>query len=230
MVLDSNTIYTGFAGWYLKQMIPIETNAKSPESALKRILETGRNNPENRLQIPESAVSDFAGRFVRRSYAANETLTRAGDLWDKVFFIHQGIIRLFYADASGREFNKGLFLEGQFLWPVAPSARVEKSLFTIATLEAVEASVCGFEPFYRWLRSHGFWERFALPHAEALAEDKFAREYEFLMHTPQERYLAFCKKNPALAQRLPAYHLASYLGMTDVSLSRIKSRIKNSSN
>ena len=210
-------------------MTIIEKYAKNPESALKRILDAGQKDSGKKVQIPDSAVSDFAGRFVRRRYPVNKILIRAGDLWDKVFFIHQGIIRLFYTDASGREFHKGLFFEGQFLWPVAPSARMEKSLFTIATLEAVETSVCGFEPFYRWFHGHGIWELFALPHAEALAEDKFAREYEFLMHTPQERFLAFCKKSPALAARLPAYHLASYLGMTDVSLSRIKSRIKNAS-
>jgi len=211
-------------------MTIIEKHAKSPESALKRILSAGQKDSRNGLHFPESAFFDFAGKFVCRRYPAKKILIRAGDLWDKVFFIHQGIIRLFYTDFLGREFNKGFFLEGQFLWPVAPSARVEKSLFTIATIEAVDASVCKFELFYHWLHGYGIWEHFALPHAEALAEDKFAREYEFLMHTPQERYLAFCKKNPVLAERLPAYHLASYLGMTDVSLSRIKSRIKNASN
>ncbi|WP_022665643.1 Crp/Fnr family transcriptional regulator [Desulfospira joergensenii] len=211
-------------------MTIIENSLDSPESALKRILDDRRKDSGNGLQIPESEFLHFSRGFVRRRYPAKQTLIRAGEIWDKVFFIHRGIIRLFYVGASGREFNKGLFLEGQFLWPVAPSARVENSLFTIATLEAVEASVWGFEPFCRWLNRQGIWEHFALPHAEALAEEKFTREYEFLMHTPQERYLTFCKENPVLAERLPAYHLASYLGMTDVSLSRIKSRIKNTSN
>ena len=63
--------------------------------------------------------------------------------------------------------------------------------------------------------------------AEAFAEEKFLREYEFLIHSPADRYLAFCKDHPALAERLPDYHLASYLGITNVSLSRIKSRIKS---
>lgn len=211
-------------------MTTIEKHAKNPAPPPETHSACRAKEFGKRLQIPEPAFFDFARKFVRRQYPAKKILIRAGDLWDKVFFIHQGIIRLFYTDALGREFNKGLFLEGQFLWPVAPSARVEKSLFTIATLEAVETSVCKFEPFYHWLHGRGIWEHFALPHAEALAEDKFAREYEFLMHTPQERYLAFCKKNSVLAERLPAYHLVSYLGMTDVFLSRIKSRIKNASN
>ena len=205
----------------------LATRPDSPESALKRILDSGQKGLDGARRIPATSFDEFSRRFVNRTYPAKQTLIRSGDLWDKVFFIHQGIIRLFYTDASGREFNKGLFFEGQFLWPVAPSARTEKSLFTIATLEAVKASVCEFTALCRWLNRYGAWERFALYHAEALAEEKFAREYEFLMHTPQERYLGFCRKTPDLAQRLPAYHLASYLGMTDVSLSRIKSRIKN---
>lgn len=164
--------------------------------------------------------------FIRRRYRHNKTLVHAGEKWDKVFFIHLGIIRLFYTDNEGREFNKGFFKEGQLAWPVAPSARNNNSLFSIAAQEDIEISVCGFSDFHAWLAGHGLWERFALPYAEFFAEEKFLREYEFLTNSATERFQNFRAENPELARRIPDYHLASYLGITNVSLSRIKKSIR----
>lgn len=169
--------------------------------------------------------AELAGLFIERRYQRKITLVPAGEKWDKVFFIHRGIIRLYYTDKDGREFNKGFFREGQLVWPAAPSARHQESLFTIATLEECRISVCGFAPFFSWLKRHNYWEKFALPYTESLAEEKFLREYEFLMKPATERFRNFCIENPELAERIPDYHLASYLGITNVSLSRIKKNI-----
>ena len=170
-------------------------------------------------------LEELSSLFIKRKYPRKKTLVVAGEKWDKIFFIHQGIIRLFYTDKAGKEFNKGFFREGQFAWPVAPSARKNDSLFSIAALEDVKISVCHFESFFSWLLDHGYWEKFALPYAELFAEEKFFREYEFLTTSATERFQKFCIDNPALSRRIPDYHLATYLGITNVSLSRIKKRI-----
>ena len=149
-------------------------------------------------------------------------LVRAGERWKTVFYIHQGILRLFYTDKEGREFNKGFFWEDQFVWPVAPSARNKDSLFTIAALEELVVSACPFPTFHSWLLHHGSWEKFALSYAEAFAEQKFLREYEFLVCSATERFRHFCREYPELVTRILDYHIASYIGVTNVSLSRIK--------
>lgn len=167
-------------------------------------------------------LEELSSFFIKREYPRKKTLVIAGNKWDKIFFVHQGIIRLFYTDKEGKDFNKGFFQEGQFAWPVAPSARKNDSLFSIAALEDVKISVCPFESFFSWLFDHGYWEKFALPYAELFAEEKFIREYEFLTKSATERFRNFCIDNPKLSERIPDYHLATYLGITNVSLSRIK--------
>ncbi|MEH0018132.1 MAG: Crp/Fnr family transcriptional regulator [Desulfobacter sp.] len=174
-------------------------------------------------------AGDLAGLsdlFITRRYSSKSMLVNAGEKWETVYFIHKGLIRLFYTDKEGREFNKGFFRENHFLWPVAPSARKDDSLFSIVALEDIKVSVCRFDLFYSWLSQHGHWERFALPYAESFATEKFMREYEFLIHSATERYQNFCARDPDLAGRIPDYHLASYLGITNVSLSRIKKSIR----
>lgn len=54
------------------------------------------------------------------------------------------------------------------------------------------------------------------------AQDEFA---EFIKSSPEERYKAIQKKRPHLIQRVPQHQLASFLGMTPESLSRIKKRM-----
>ena len=52
----------------------------------------------------------------------------------------------------------------------------------------------------------------------------------FILNTPEERYERLVKNNPQMIERIPHYYIASYLGITPVSLSRIRSRLakKNS--
>lgn len=174
------------------------------------------------LGMNSEELGQITNLFVSRSYPRKAMLLDIGDRWERVFYIHSGLVRLFYTDVEGREFNKGFFREGQMIWPVAPSARTDASLFSIAALEDLTVSICGFSRFHDWLLQRGYWEAFALPYAEAFAERLFRREYEFLLNSASERYRRFCIEYPELVQRIADYHLASYLGITNVTLSRIK--------
>lgn len=155
--------------------------------------------------------------FPRRSF-----LLRAGDHWDKLYFIHRGLIRLFYLDLEGREFNKAFFSAENCIWPVAPHDRNQAILFNIAAIENTIILACPFQKIYDILQQTGNWERFALPFAEKLVEQKFQREHDFLLLSAKERFEKFTLANPDMARRIPDYHMASFLGITNVSLSRIK--------
>lgn len=193
------------------------------EGALENLLKDKFLN--HTIRIDETELSELSDLFIKREYVHNEILVKAGEKWDKVFLIHKGIIRLYYTNLEGQEHNKGFFWENQLLWPIAPSARKNDSLFNIAALEPVTVSVCDFSSFYAWLTCHDCWEKFALPYVELFVEDKFRREYEFLMNSATERFQCFCTEYAGLVGRIPDYQLASYLGVTNVTLSRIKKSI-----
>lgn len=159
----------------------------------------------------------YQQKYGRKSFVLN-----AGEIWNKLFYIHRGLIRLFYLDVDGKEFNKAFFAEGETIWPVAPQDREYGVLFNIAAIEATTVSVCPFPSLYEFLQKNGRWEKFALPFAETLVEQKFQREHDFLLLSATERLKRFSTTYPHIVRRLPDYHLASYLGITNVSLSRIK--------
>ena len=61
--------------------------------------------------------------------------------------------------------------------------------------------------------------------AERVAISKQLREGEFLLDSAETRYCRLLEENPRLVERLDQYHIASYLGITDVALSRIRRKI-----
>ncbi|MGB0369463.1 MAG: Crp/Fnr family transcriptional regulator [Flavobacteriales bacterium] len=55
--------------------------------------------------------------------------------------------------------------------------------------------------------------------------ENIARVHDFVLRSPEERYVRFADENPALLERVQQKHLASFLGITPISLSRIKARL-----
>ncbi|CAG8999304.1 MAG: hypothetical protein CENE_01278 [Candidatus Celerinatantimonas neptuna] len=151
-------------------------------------------------------------------------LVRSGSLWQQAFYITEGLMRFYYTTEQGKEFNKGFYCEDDFVWPKAPIARTEPSLFTIECLTPCAFWQIPFSSFQAKLAEEKVWDSFALPYLEHFADEKFIREYEFLIHDAQTKYTSLQDSLGDLIERIPDYHLASYLGITNVALSRVKKR------
>ena len=76
-------------------------------------------------------------------------------------------------------------------------------------------------------RHHG-WERVGRRIAELQFIERELREHELLCLTPLQRYEKFRRERPQLLNIIPQYLIASYLGITPVSLSRIRARVVKS--
>jgi len=201
----------------------MDTNKIEDCSNLKYALLQCISKPET---LPEEKLQALLDIFHRQIFDKDVVLVNQGDRWNKVYFVERGIVRLFFNTPDGREFNKNFFTEGNFFWPATPATRLHPSLFSITTLEMSYIWVADFALFQKQLMTIQRWEAFALPFAETLADQKINREYEFLMFDAKARYLSLLEQDPQLVRRVPDYHLASYLGMTNVTLSRVKRRCR----
>ncbi|GAB1258360.1 hypothetical protein NBRC116494_28620 [Aurantivibrio plasticivorans] len=166
--------------------------------------------------------------FQKQHISKGAQLLNPGELWNSTYYIEDGIARLYYTGLEGNEFNKDFFYEGNFVWPVAPSAHKAPSLFGISSLSDMTIWRAPYNEFKSTLQTLGAWEGIALHLAETLAERKIMREASFLLDTPAERYISLFKENSSLVTRIPNYHIASFLGITQVSFSRIKKKLLGS--
>lgn len=162
--------------------------------------------------------------FTEKSVESKTVLLREGEIPNKFFFIKKGCLRL------GLN-NKGKDLTVQFFFENEPVASIESlkkgvpSPFYIESIEPTELYILKKKDFERIL--------IEIPELkEGMQELLFKRLgfysrlfLSFIKDTPKERYTELLKNSPHIIQRVPQHYIASYLGITPVSLSRIRKKI-----
>ncbi|WP_226000203.1 Crp/Fnr family transcriptional regulator [Paenibacillus sp. BJ-4] len=164
-------------------------------------------------------------RFVERTDVRHVQqgtyLIETGEPVQYAYFCVEGLFRLFYTLADGREYNVGFSPENDYVTSYGAMVTGERSTFTI---EAMEDSVVIEIPYLvlkELMDTSHMWERFVRKSVERLYIRKEERERELLYLSAKERFHAFLLKYPGLDKRIAQYHIASYIGISPVSLSRL---------
>ncbi|MBK6866973.1 MAG: Crp/Fnr family transcriptional regulator [Burkholderiales bacterium] len=172
--------------------------------------------------LADDALARAAADFAPKRLDKGQPLLRHGDVWRHVLWIERGALRLYFTRSDGREFNKNFFLEGALLCPLTPAMWGEPSLFEIGALEPGVVWRADAASWRARLDAVGAWEPLRTDLLARLVSHKLQREHDLLTLDARRRYAAFCAREPGIAERIALGHLASYLGITDVSLSRIR--------
>lgn len=177
-----------------------------------------------RVISADPALAERWQRLPRRRFDAGSVLLRAGDAADKVWLVHQGLVRLYFLSAEGIERNKSFHAEGAWIAGGMPP-RVVPSLYTVEALEPVEAVELSYEALVDCVRDFPVVKPVVDDALGCVFAGQAVREAELLMQDAATRYRRFVEERPELAARVPLHHVASHLGITNVALSRIRSRL-----
>lgn len=155
----------------------------------------------------------------------NQDLQSIGHTCKTIYFINQGLARIYY-------YRDGVDITESFVFENNIIARVE-SLFTgkpsekaIQVIEDSEILAIDATRLFELYDSFPEIERLFRKIFEAGYVDTMHRIEGIQFHTAEERYSAILKERPTLLQRVPLKHIASYLGITQVTLSRIRAAIR----
>jgi len=176
-------------------------------------------------EIPDDEWAFFSHRLAGRQYRRQQFLIQAGAAVKDFYFITRGLVRYFYLTEAGKEFNKAFAVENEFVGALSATVLRAPCRYSVQALEETDVVVVPVEVIRDCYDRHPAWERVGRWHAQSVAVKKELREGEFLLDSAQTRYRRLLSDYPALLARVPQYHLASYLGITEVSLSRIRSKI-----
>ncbi|NOG47077.1 MAG: Crp/Fnr family transcriptional regulator [Calditrichaeota bacterium] len=177
------------------------------------------------LELEKKQWKDLKSIFTIMEYSENEHIVLPGENFFQLFFVNKGLFRLYYLDQKGKEFNKSFICENMFGGPVAFSILDIPLYYGMHTLEETSLLVANYNEFNALYDSHPIFDRLGRKLAEWLLIKKELRERSFLIEDAKERFLDFAKNYPGLLKRIPQYHIASYLGISEVSLSRLKNNI-----
>lgn len=178
--------------------------------------------------LSATAWDDARSRFYEYQLDSGEFFLEAGEIAQYSGFVIEGVLREFFITLKGQEFNKNFNLEGEFSGSLFDLITEEPSTASIQALTPVRLLICRFADLQDLYNRHKEWERIGRLLAENLFMIKARREWEFLTLSAEQRYTLLTQRNPALENRISQYHLASYLGISPVSLSRIRRRMGRS--
>lgn len=138
-----------------------------------------------------------------------------------VFVVH-GLLREYFLLADGTERTKAFVAEGQLSGSLADLLSEGPSLANIVAEEPARVLLAPYDAMKRLGDGFDDWRRFGHRSTAALLERKARREHELLALDAAGRYHAFRELYPGLEARVKAKHVASYLGITPVHLSRLR--------
>lgn len=187
--------------------------------ALKALLHIGAEN--------DSEWEWFQVRTKRMRVQPHTYLVRPGELVKHAYFCMEGLFRLFYTLEDGKEYTKSFSIGPDFVTSYGAMISGAPSAFSV---QAMEEAVVIEIPYVLLQeltdRSHT-WERAVRKSVEQLYLKKEERERQLLYLSAEERLQALREQYPRLDSRIPQYHIASYLGISPVSLSRIVNQKKS---
>lgn len=156
------------------------------------------------------------------TYPARTILLEEGKVSDKMFLVKSGALRVFFYQ-DGKELTLEFITENQAVSSFDSFLNGIPSDFVIETLESATVYELHADIFHKLMEDREFQHTFHLLFYKRFSEIN-KRLISFIRDSPQERYEQLLKNRPELLLRFPQHYIASYLGITSVSLSRIRNR------
>lgn len=175
--------------------------------------------------VPEAAWRDFARVLRKKRLRASEAWVRVGERPEQVAVLTSGLLRLYYLREDGRELIKGFIRPGAWVAMLDAILLRQPSRVTAQALVPSTLWTLPYRELERLCEAHAFWALASRKLLEQLYIRKVQREASFLLDSPADRYLAFLREFADVQKDIPDYHVASYIGVTPVALSRIRKRL-----
>lgn len=175
------------------------------------------------IALTEEEISVIESQSLVREYPKGTVLLRAGQYAKECYLVFQGCVRKYYL-VDGEEKTTEFFTENQ---PITPASYIKQapSEYYLSCTEDCILSAGNSERTQQFLIK---FPRFAFL-LEKITNDLLVDHQlsfdDFKNLPPEKRYSKLVTERPDLVQRVPQYHLASYLGIKPQSLSRIRKRL-----
>jgi CRP-like cAMP-binding protein len=172
--------------------------------------------------IPEEDLQAICDKHEKQSFKKNEFILKKGKIANEYYILESGLARAFVYDFDGNEITTEFFCDKELV--IVPTSLFQRipSIENVQAITDCTAWKISFEDFQELFhRMPGFmeWGRswFSL---QLFAQKQ--RSLEMITETARHRYLSLLEGKPQIIQKAPLKHIASYLGITDTSLSRIR--------
>jgi CRP-like cAMP-binding protein len=178
----------------------------------------------NNFQTTTTEIEKVVSSFKEKTVKKNETLISKGDICRYAFFVCKGSVRAYFIDDDGQEATRYIALENQFITTIHSFISQTPTNEFIEATEQAELLQISYSDFKKIIEETTLGRDLYNKQLEVAYATNHWRLESFLKMSAKQRYDFLLQTNPAIIQRLSNKIVASYLGITQESLSRIKAQ------
>lgn len=175
-------------------------------------------------QLDTDASEDLSKVFNARIFRKGDYLLRADEICKHIYFIEEGLTKLYF-NKGDKEFIMTFFRENMMFTELNGYLTNGYSKYMVLALETTTVQFARQEEIEKLSKSYHCIETLFRRQFSMAALNIMKRITEMLEENATTRYNNFLKDNNSLLQRISLGDLANYLGITQVSLSRIQASL-----
>jgi CRP-like cAMP-binding protein len=183
------------------------------------------NSINARVALTPEIFDTFKHRFVLKKLKKRQYFLQQEDVARYLGFVNSGALRLFTIDERGNDISVQFALEG---WWITDNYSFFNSLptqYNIEALEDCEVLVISKQDYDELLAGFPVFETYHRILLQNYYVTSQRRIIGFLSQSAEEKYLTLAKTYPGFLQRIPQHMIASYLGVTPETLSRVRKQL-----
>lgn len=173
------------------------------------------------LHLSDQEAQQASRYFVAHTYAKNTPLLEVGKQANHLFFLTDGYIRA-HADSDGKEITQWISYPGYFITDLASwlfQHPAKWNLTTLSPVSLLSISKADYAMLQHEISDWHLKEKMFIGHCFDLMENRI---FQFLSQNSEERYHSYCQHFEHLFNHVPHQYIASLLGMTPETLSRLR--------
>lgn len=177
------------------------------------------------INMEEEELKIILSYFKMIKKKKHEILLSQGKVSEGSYFVNKGCLRLFFIDDNGKDVTRYIAFENQFATALVSFITSEPATETIQVVEDSELLYITHQDFRHLMKTIPKWRDFYSIYLEKAYVNNSKRLMSFTTLNASERYNQLFKINPDIVKRLPNKIVASYINISQETLSRLKSKI-----
>ena len=182
-----------------------------------------REHIEKIIPLTDEEFAFINSHFTSRKFKKHQFIIQEGDAVQYSYFVISGLLKLVYTDASAKQHIVSFAMEDWWESDFYAFYTQTKATMSLECLEDTEVLCCSLEDYKKLCDGLQKMERFFLEKATFGFLGSQRRILSWLTSNSKERYEQLLKQYPMLMQRVPKSLIASYLGVSRETLSRLSS-------
>lgn len=174
------------------------------------------------VPLSNEAAEYISNKSRKEDLPKNHLLHTEGEVCDKIFFIEKGVVRWFYYNEDGKDVTDSFAIECSFVTAFDSFFQRKPSRYFIELLEDSTVYSMTYADVQNELEQFPETQRLTNLFLVQLLEQMLDKNAALQFKTAKQRYGFIKEKHPEILQRVTLGHIASYLGITQETLSRIR--------